>query len=299
MQNVGAAELKDVAKVRRWVSVWRTGSPNAVASSCGKSKGYLRGEQEEHNMLISDGIGPPVSGDGGCKSRSWRNRVRRQHWLAPMIREPAFATQQLREVPLQKPLLGPLPLLNGVYLDVKFLWIGGVPFHGSVQLISKCLLPHCWWHFFFSGICALLPSQSDCLKHPAAFHGFLFTSCTQPVGHDTQLGTAEVHILGRTYVFMLCIYCGAHSGSNEKRHSSWYPHFHAKLNFPVLFRAIYRWESWQEWVSVLEGIVLLITSSDLCVYMCSEVQASDKKPPKKNVISESLGAGIKKTETVS
>lgn len=50
--------------------MWRTGSPSAVAGSCGKSKGYLRGEQEEHNMLIADGIGPPVFGDDGCKSRS-------------------------------------------------------------------------------------------------------------------------------------------------------------------------------------------------------------------------------------
>lgn len=91
---------------------------------------------------------------------------------------------------------------------------------------------------------------------------------------------------------MVCIHCGAHSSSTKNWHSSWCPLFYAKLNFPVLFRDIYRWESWQEWVSVLEGIVLLITNSDLCVCVCVLKGASKRqKCHLKNVISESLGYG--------
>lgn len=99
------------------------------------------------------------------------------------------------------------------------------------------------WMAFFSGICALLPGQSDRLKHPAAFHRLLLTSSGQSIGHSAKSGTGEARILGRMYVSMVCICCGAHSGSTENWHSSWYPHFHAKLNFLVLFRDIYRWES--------------------------------------------------------
>lgn len=95
----------------------------------------------------------------------------------------------------------------------------------------------------FSGICELLPVQSDCLDLPAALCRLLLPRHAQSIGQSAQPGTREARIPGRMIVSMACIYCRAPSGSSEKWHSSWYPHFHAKLNFLVLFRGIYRWES--------------------------------------------------------
>lgn len=94
--------------------------------------------------------------------------------------------------------------------------------------------------FFFPGICELLPVQSDCLDLPTALCRVLLPRHAQSIGQSAEPGT---YSRGSTFLSMAGIYCRAPSGSTEKWHSSWYPHFHAKLNFLVLFRGIYRWES--------------------------------------------------------
>lgn len=113
-------------------------------------------------------------------------------WLAKMLREPAFVTRQLREVPLQPVTSWPASLPTEGLPRCKIPLDGGCPLSWSVQLTSKCcvfLLPHCQWHF--SGISAPLPGQSDLLKHPAAFHRLFFTRRAQSIGRRHRRGTSS------------------------------------------------------------------------------------------------------------
>lgn len=52
----------------------------------------------------------------------------------------------------------------------------------------------------FSGICTLVPSRSDCLKHPAALHRVLFTSHAESVGM-VHSQAQERHVLWAEYMY--------------------------------------------------------------------------------------------------
>lgn len=142
------------------------------------------------------------------------------------------------------------------------------------SLCSKC---SCWWYNNSSSrkLCfistPLLVQEQFWNEHPAfdpirlVWH-FLIIPCPF-VWHQ--------HLLCRTRCFhwqlliLLKHSTGYYTSMQTRLHFiplkagalAGHPFNLANLNFLVLFRDIYRWEFWQEWVSVFEGILLLIMMS--------------------------------------
>lgn len=135
--------------------------------------------------------------------------------------------------------------------------------------IPPLLLPHCRWHL--SSICGCcLAGQRGCSTLSSAQPLLPAMPSLELLG-QSQAQDTHMFWAGPTCGSLECSCCGAHAGGTEKWHSSRYPHFHAKLNFLVLSRDIYRWESRQERVSVWGGAVwLLLTALGVRAQRCGK-----------------------------